>query len=111
MFGVQLGRLLKNFPLTYPIAQRAHTNPINVSFLDAGLTVHPGLSEAGFYYYFEEAIVDGAKRALEGKKWPIDAMPAADREAALEGIDAQIAKITAERDALADDLMSCGVTE
>jgi hypothetical protein len=110
-FKFQLGRLLKDFPLTYPRAMSADVAPLNISFLDAGLTARPGLSEEGFYYYFEDAILDGAERALEGKKWPVDAMPAADRKAALEGIDAQIAKLTAERDALADDLVLCGVTE
>lgn len=100
------------FKLDFPTMQRTESNPVSIPLLDAGLTGYPlELSDRGFFYYFEDAIVNGVERALAGKVWPVDAVPAADRKIELAAIDEQVAKLTAERDALADDLVACGVTE
>jgi len=104
--------LTKEFKVTYPVMQVADRHPINIPFLDAGLTGRPyELSDRGFYYYYEDAIMSGVERALVDEQWPVDAMPADDRKTELAAIDAQIEKLTLERDSLADDLVSCGVTE
>jgi len=85
---------------------------LNIPYLSAGLGAYSfELQEGGHYFYFEDVIVKGVERALEGESWPVDAMPAAERKTALEGIDAQVSKLTTQRDALAADLVSCGVTE
>lgn len=111
-FAVKLRRHLdKVQAVAYPAVAQASAGGLSLRYLDAGLTVYEGVPEDGYYFYFEDAIVAGVERALEGRQWPDHAAPSAERKQALAGIAAQIDALTAERDALAGELISCGLTQ
>lgn len=83
--------------------------PLSIPYLDAGVGIGRDMSENGYYYYFEDAIMAGVERALDGEKWSYTETPARDRTPALEALDAKIEALTADRDALASDLVECGL--
>lgn len=92
----------------YPGVERAGGFPI--LYMDAG-TVRGNMLEDAYFFYFEDALVSGVERALDGKQWPHSSVSVVERRKSLEGIAAQIDALTAERDALAGELVSCGLTE
>ena len=110
-FRQQLTRLLQTgSKVTYPAAQSLHDNGLQIRYLDAGMNTPVPITEEACYFYFEDAIVDGVERAMAGNPWPVDAMPLAERQKALEVIDGQITERSAERDELAEQLTACGLT-
>lgn len=110
-FSADLKRHLDGAMVGYPSVARAHADGLPIRYLKGGRTIPEVMAEEAYYFYFEDAILAGVERALEGKEWPTDAVPAAERATALQVIGEQIEALTAERDTLADDLVSCGVTE
>lgn len=112
-FGPSLKRMLeKDGYVNFARLERSSNFPTPIRYMDAGITGRPAeISEHAFYYYFEDAIVNGVERALADKEWPVDAVPAAQRRTAIAAIDAKISGLTDQRDALANDLVDCGVTE
>lgn len=111
MFLVYLKRMLENGrQVTFPNMKVAASTGLSIRYLDAGNGIGE-ITEGGFYYYFEDAIVTGVERALEDAEWPVDAVPAADRQTALSDLDQKISALTVERDTLVNDLVSCGVTQ
>jgi hypothetical protein len=108
-------RMLKHLhegdKINYPSMARAAEGLLPLRYLDAGQNMAVPMPEEAFYFYFEDAILAGMDRLLEGHTWPTDSIPASDRGKALKEINAQIAALTKERDTMADDLVSCGVTQ
>jgi len=84
---------------------------LNISYLSAGNMNSFQFTEGAYYYYLEDQIVDGVERALADREWPVDAVSMADRGPALAALEAQIAELTAQREAMADELVACGVTQ
>lgn len=112
LFTTYLARHLDSGnPINYPAMLQKDAGSLPVRYLDAGANVGGEISEGAYYLYFEDAIAAGVERALVGKEWPVDAMPTVEREKALKGMAVQIDALTVERDALAGELTSCGLTE
>lgn len=97
--------------INYPASKNTNVSGLPIRYLDGGQNVSAPMSESAYYFYFEDAIVSGVERALEGREWPVDASPAAERDTAKQAIDDQIEALNLEREGLADDLVSCGVTQ
>lgn len=98
--------------VNFPATRHAAGGELPIRYLDAGVNLAVPMTEGAYYFYFEDQIVAGIERLLEGAhEWPDGAVPVAEREATLADLDAQIGTLTAERDALANDLVACGVTQ
>jgi hypothetical protein len=69
----------------------------------------PVVEEEALFFYFEDAILDGVKRASDGEEWPENAMPVAERPAAIAAIDARILELERERAVLAEQLVEAGL--
>ena len=110
LFKAQLVRQLDQFPVKFKGIQIAATGGLNLHYLSTDGNT-PIVPKAALYFYLEDAIVAGVERALEGHEWPVDAMPAAEREKALKALSSQIEAIRAEREGLVQDLIDAGVTQ
>lgn len=97
--------------VNYPASKNANVSGLPIRYLDGGQNVPELMSESAYYFYFKDAIVNGVERALEGREWPVDAVPLAERDTTKKSIDGQIEALNLEREGLADDLVSCGVTQ
>lgn len=112
MFKTNLQRhLQEGNKVNYPAVAQAGAGGLPLRYLDAGSNHAMEMPEGAYYFYFEDVIVSGVERAMDGREWPGDAVPAAEREKALQAIGAQLGALTVERDALAHELVSCGLTE
>lgn len=112
LFATNLKRHLEaGSQISYSAALQAGAGGLPIRYLDAGANIGAAMAEGAYYLYFEDAIVAGVDRALAGKEWPVDAIPAAEREKALQAVSGQIEALTMERDTLAGDLSSCGLKE
>lgn len=112
MFKTYLKRhLQEGDKINYPAVTQASAGGLPLRYLDAGSNHGMEMPEGAYYFYFEDVIVSGVEHALEGREWPNDAEPAAEREKALQVIGGQLDILTVERDALANELISCGLTE
>ena len=83
--------------------------PLSIPYLDAGAGTGSDMSEMGYCYYFEDVIVAGVERAMEGENWTDTETPALERTTSLEALDVQISAITAERNSLVNDLVDSGL--
>lgn len=112
MFKTNLKRhLQEGNKVNYPAVAQAGTGGLVLRYLDAGSNHGVEMPEGAYYFYFEDVILSGVERALVGREWPGDAVPAAERKKALQVIGGQLDTLTAERDALAAELVACGLTE
>jgi hypothetical protein len=105
-----LSKQLKATKLSFLSIATTQTNGLNISLTDAGM-FNGQLTSSAFHHYFEDDIIKGVERTLEKQEWPVDAKPLSEIEAEIEAIDEQIQTLTAQRDAIADDLVSTGLTE
>ena len=96
--------------VNYPAMAQASGGGLPVRYLDAGLNGRSDMAEEAYYFYFEDAIVAGVERALKAKQWPEVSIPATQRKEVLASLAVQIDGLAAERDALADELVACGLT-
>ena len=97
--------------VNYPAMAQAGIGGLPLRYLDAGNNAGSEMLGEAYYFYFEDVIVEGVERALAGKEWPVDAVPAVERVKSLKVICEQLDTLTQERDSLAGELVSCGVTE
>ena len=112
MFKTNLQRHLQvGNKINYPAVAQAGAGGLPLRYLDAGSNHGMEMPEGAYYFYLEDVIVAGVERVLEGHEWPSDAVPAAERKKALQAIDGQLEALTVERDALAGELVACGLTE
>lgn len=97
--------------VNYPAVALAGAGGLSIRYTDAGTPVPGDMAEDAYFFYFEDALVSGVERALDAKQWPLSTVSVVERRKSLEGIAAQIDALTVERDALAGELVSCGLNE
>jgi hypothetical protein len=96
--------------ITYLAKDKATREGLLISFADAG-RFNGQLSVSALHHYFEDDIIKGVEVCLADEQWPTDAMPLSVIESEVAAIDAQIEALSIQRDAIADDLISTGLTE
>ncbi len=67
------------------------------------------IDTSAFYFYFGDLVTERLSEILDQFEWSEDAIPVVDRPALLAKYDKEIAKLTAERDDLAKELLSAGL--
>lgn len=111
-FAYTLSAGLKNVNKSFSSLERAKDDPaqlIRLPYLaDPGLPVD--VTEAAMFFYFEDAIVAGVSRQVDAMPWPENAQTASGRSETLAKLDAEIAALEKERDALAHELVAAGLT-
>lgn len=103
-------QLLGSSKITYLAKAKATREGLLISFADAG-RFDGKLSVSALHHYFEDDLIKGVEACLADEQWPADAMPLSVIESEVAAIDAQIEALTTQRDAIADDLISTGLTE
>lgn len=109
--GDMLKQLKNAAKIAYPSVEKAGSQGLFISYLDGGRNMGPGLSASAFHFYFEDVIVSGVARVLKDEPWPSDAIPLDKIRESLEIVGLEIETLKSERDGLASDLVSLGVTE
>lgn len=102
--------LLEREKVNFNAVGSAKNGGLAVQYLTAGLSNADTMNAGAFFYYFEDVLMEGVARAMEGHGWPADALSVAQRTEALKLMDDELAALTAERDALAEEIASCGFT-
>lgn len=102
-FGVSFSQLERN-------EKAFNTQPL--PYLDGedysdGSSIHPG----ALYWIFGDQIEKRFSDALDQFDWPEGGLSLEERRARLEAIDQELETLNAERDNLANDLMSAGMAQ
>ena len=110
-FAYTLSVGLKNANKSFSSLEQAKNNPaqlIHLPYLaDPGLPV--AVTEEAMFFYFEDAIVAGVSRQVDAMPWPENTQAVSGRSEAIAKLDAEIAALEKQRDALANELVSAGL--
>lgn len=109
-FSEQLKRSIAAAPKGYSELKKALARGagVNVNYLTEG--VFPDrVTDAAILFYFGDYISSRFADSLNDLDWPNDAIPSAERDKLIASADAEIDKLTRQRDDLAACLASAGV--
>ena len=110
-FAYTLRAGLKNVNKSFSSLERAKDDPAQLIHLP--YLAEPGLpvdvTEAAMFFYFEDVIVAGVSRQVDAMPWPENAQTVSGRSEALAKLDAEIAALEKQRDALANELIDAGL--
>lgn len=82
---------------------------LNIPYLRAGYPYGDAISPWAVFWYFGDLIKQRIGDALDGMVWPQDAMPMAERKIRVSQLEAKIADLNSQRDALAAQLEGAGL--
>ena len=92
------------------IKDAAEHGRLNIRYLAGGRVDFPVEVETeSAYALLNDVILAGVAKIIEDAQWPEPGMPIPERERRLAELDAEIAKLTAERDVLASQLIEAGL--
>lgn len=106
-----LARRLANESKAYSyIKDAAEHGRMNIRYLAGGRLDFPVEVETeSAYALLDDVILSGVAKIIEDAEWPEPGLPIPERERRLAELDAEIAKLTAERDVLANQLIEAGL--
>lgn len=102
------------FSISFPLLERneksGNTQPL--PYLD-GEGYHDGsaLNPAAMYWIFGDLIEKRFSDALDQFEWPENGLSLDERRKRIEKIDQELERLNEERDSMANDLMSTGMTQ
>ena len=102
------------FSISFPLLERneksGNTQPL--PYLD-GEGYHDGstLNPAAMYWIFGDLIEKRFSDALDQFEWPENGLSLDERRKRIEKIDQELVRLNEERDSMANDLMSTGMTQ
>lgn len=81
---------------------------LNLHYLTGQIGIPTVITEEALYFYVGDRIAERLGDLLAALPWPEDAIPVAERAKMLVELDREIAKLTKERDALAQQMVGAG---
>lgn len=107
-------KLVEKSGMEYGYLDRTLANfgALNTTFLTHNVMHEPygDLSSPAVYFYFGDLMLERLETALEGVKWPDDAVPVAERVQLIAQLDAEVAELTQRRDGMIEQLQAAGIS-
>lgn len=110
-FSYRLSTGLENVNKSFSSLERTKDDPAQLIRLPYLAEPHlpVDVTEAAMFFYFEDAIIAGISRQIDAMPWSENAQSVNGRSEAVAKLDAQIAALEKERDALANELVGAGL--
>lgn len=110
-FAGAISRQIVGFPRDFGRLEhfKATGQKLHLSYLTGNLSLPVVVTEEALFFYMGDRIAERLSDLLSALPWPEDAVPVSQRSKMLADLDKEIAELTKERDALAQQLVVAGL--